>query len=117
VMCRIERDGEELRWRRRRISSRWSFGRLYRERRGLSSLSITGDGQMWRRSTTVVLGANLIAPPASGCGEDRSYDVYDRCHRGLRKAAARDVASSPACWRPCEGRRRHRPSPRVGSNC
>jgi hypothetical protein len=46
---------------------------------------------------------NHFVPTGSGRGEDKVYDVEVSCVPGSKKTAARDVASSPACWRPCEG--------------
>jgi hypothetical protein len=44
-MCRIERDREELRWRRRKISSWRSSRPFYRELRGCFCLLLVGDGR------------------------------------------------------------------------
>jgi hypothetical protein len=106
VLQMFRRDSERLRargeWRSTRVS-RWSPQRFYWTRGWSAVYSLWWQQPGFSGIEDGVLHANLFTPSASGRGEDKDYDMEVSCVRGSKKTTARDVASSPLCWRSGEG--------------
>jgi hypothetical protein len=98
-----------------RVSLR-SSRRFYRERRGCLRHLLAGDD----RDMAVAMSSFRARIAVLGLLVGR-YGWWrfrgSQWHLGDSHQGRPALWSSPVCWRPCGGRRRHRPSPRVGSNC
>jgi hypothetical protein len=114
VMCRTERYGKELRWRRRTRTSRGAPGPFYREWQGCFRLLLAGDGRdpaaVWVRFPARIVKLQL----ASDVGELVHWFQLVSDVREVEDSG-RDVASAVALSTRDEMQRgRRRPPSRNG---